>query len=427
MILRELEESVIRLDGDSKRILPDYNGHSLSNIPNSILEILSHSSGSGTLSGVHFENVSTENINKVVLFYIDGVSYDFVSARTHDIGFIGRMLRKGVVSPLTAGFPTTTASSCTSLNTGLTPMEHTLLEWELYYHETGALIYTLPFRAVTNKYSKKARDLEPSVLFSGNTVYSRLKNEDVKSYVLVNRNISKGAYSELVFEGSTIVPYSYITDCMIQLRKILERDDEPAYIYVYIESADSVGHTYGPDTEMYSAELESISRIIRFELLDKIDPVFADRIMILFTSDHGQLQIDPKKTAYLNALHGLWDTFEHHLGDHIPPVGSPRDVFLHVSDDRVEEALSKLEAGLVDTAEVMFMEDAVRNGYFGPASPSERFLTRAGNVLILPEESKTVWYRIKGQVPMHLRGLHGGMSREEMVVPFGAARLSHLI
>ncbi len=427
MILDTLEDEVIRYHAETDNVIPRYDGHSLSNVPHTVLDMLSKGSASNKLDGRHLKDLELDEVEKVVLFYIDGVSYDFVKSMNRDQGFIGRMARKGALSPITAVFPTTTAASCTSLNTGLEPAQHNLIEWQLYYHETGALLYTLPFRAVTSKYSKRSRKLDPDVLFTGPTIYSKMKGEGIKSFVLVNRNISKGAYSDRVFSGSTVVPYSYITDCIIQLKNILENEKGPLYVYVYLESADAVGHSYGPDTEMYGAEVNSISRVVKYELLDKIEPLAARKVAVILTSDHGQVQVDPKKTFYLNGIEGLWGKFEVHMGDPIPPVGSPRDLFLHVREDEVMEAMSALQEKLGGTSEIMTVRDATKSGFFGASNPSQTFYRRAGDLMILPRDGKTVWYRLKGQIPMHLKGLHGGMTRSEMVIPFGIAMLTSLI
>lgn len=427
MILDSIEDEVIQVHSGSDRVLPRYDGHSTSNIPGTVLDLLSVENSSSKIDHLHLGGLDLENPGKVILFYIDGVSYDFVKSLKRDTGFIGRMARKGVVSPITAVFPSTTAASCTSLNTGLPPGEHNMIEWELYFHETGALMYTLPFRAVTNRYSKRSRKLDPDVLFSGATVYSRMKEAGIRSYVLVNRNISRGAYSDRIFSGSTVVPYSYITDCIIQLRNIIENDAGPLYVYVYLESADAVGHSYGPRTEMYSAEVSNISRTIKHELLDKIDPIHARDVAVIFTSDHGLVQVEPKETFYLNGIDRLWDKFEIHMGDQIPPVGSPRDVFLHVREGLEHEVAELLKKKLDGYSEVLLVEDGVKAGFFGSPEPSEIFYRRAGNVMILPEDGRTVWYRIKGQIPMHLKGLHGGMTRDEMIIPLGLSRLSSLL
>lgn len=427
MILHNLEEVVTKYHSETQGLLPRYDGHSLFNIPHLVKEILTGVSDRDSLGSEHFDEVDLYGNNKIVLFYVDGISYDFFSRLRDDQGFFGKISRKGAVSPVTAVFPSTTAASCTTLNTGLAPIEHHLLEWQLYFHETGALIYTLPFRAVTGRYSRRIRELSPSRLFQGKTIYEEMKREGVRSFVLVNRTISRGSYSDLIFDGATIVPYSYITDCVIQLRKILEREPGPLYVYVYIESADAVGHIYGPDSEIYGAEVSSISRILKYELLDKIDPVTANDVGILLTSDHGQVNIDPRGTFYLNKIAGLWDTFEKHMGDTIPPVGSPRDVFLHVDSDREDEVLGMLSDALEGKARNISVGTAVRDGIFGPGSITRTFRMRSGNILVLPEPGETVWYKLKGQAPMHLKGLHGGMTRTEMLVPFCAGKLSKLL
>jgi len=45
----------------------------------------------------------------------------------------------------------------------------------------------------------------------------------------------------------------------------------------------------------------------------------------------------------------------------------------------------------------------------------------------LPYKNYTVWYNFAKEKKFDLLGHHGGLSREEVLVPFGVARLSELI
>ena len=67
--------------------------------------------------------------------------------------------------------------------------------------------------------------------------------------------------------------------------------------------------------------------------------------------------------------------------------------------------------------------DAVAHRLFGMGEPTERFLSRIGNVLIIPTEDNLIWHREYRKDPAKLKGTHGGLSLEELLIPFGAARL----
>lgn len=68
-------------------------------------------------------------------------------------------------------------------------------------------------------------------------------------------------------------------------------------------------------------------------------------------------------------------------------------------------------------------------GFFGVGIPSQEFISRVGNLVILPYQDSSIWYRYPGFKPhrsLDYRGHHGGLSEEEMLIPFAAAKLSDL-
>jgi hypothetical protein len=66
-------------------------------------------------------------------------------------------------------------------------------------------------------------------------------------------------------------------------------------------------------------------------------------------------------------------------------------------------------------------------GLFGKGKPKKEFYERVGNLLILPYKNHTIWYEhIKGK-KFDLLGHHGGLSEDEMLVPFAIAKLSNLL
>ena len=72
-------------------------------------------------------------------------------------------------------------------------------------------------------------------------------------------------------------------------------------------------------------------------------------------------------------------------------------------------------------------KDAIKTGLFGIGKPDKKFYDRVGDLLILPYNNHTVWYEhVKGK-KIRFLGHHGGLSKDEMLVPFAIAKLSELL
>ena len=74
----------------------------------------------------------------------------------------------------------------------------------------------------------------------------------------------------------------------------------------------------------------------------------------------------------------------------------------------------------------MRTRDAVDRNLFGNVKPSEQFLSRIGDILILPTGHISLWNKGFKKDPGKFLGIHGGLSQEEMMIPFGIARLYDL-
>jgi len=97
------------------------------------------------------------------------------------------------------------------------------------------------------------------------------------------------------------------------------------------------------------------------------------------------------------------------------PAGSPRDMFLYVKEEFLNEAFSYLSKKLNDIALVYKTVDLIKEGFFGEKI-SNNFLKRVGNLVILPYKNKTVWWYEKGVFEQRHFGHHGGLSGEEMKI-----------
>jgi hypothetical protein len=217
------------------------------------------------------------------------------------------------------------------------------------------------------------------------------------------------------------------SDLIVNLRKTLEKEKGPAYFFVHLSNLDTISHEYGPKSYEYSAELSVISYLLNKELVQKIDNRTAKETLLLMTSDHGNVDILPQNTTYLNEFPEIVKTLQvGKSGKRIFPTGSARDVFLHVKEEKQTETLDLLEKKIGDKAKILETKEAIKNGLFGLGNVSTEFYDRAGNCLILPYRNETIWFEHFKDRRLSLLGHHGGLNEEEMLVPLAITKLSDL-
>src|SRR5207237_1588098 len=108
--------------------------------------------------------------------------------------------------------------------------------------------------------------------------------------------------------------------------------------------------------------------------------------LLLLTADHGQVEISPETTIYLDLTLPQLRRYlrTNRQGQPLVPAGSCRDLFLYVADAYLDEAEALLRAHLAGRAEVHRVADLIAQNFFGTRQPSPAFLGRVGNLVILP-------------------------------------------
>jgi len=420
----EIENTIQKLK-EGEFIYPSYEKYCFSNIPSTLLRLFKIKTKRPLLPD---ELYKVENPEKILVFLIDGLGYDQWLKYSKEYQLFKTINHKGFVSPITTVFPSTTAATITTINTGLTPQEHALPEWYVYFKEVGKVIVTLPFTPIGEKGQDKLAEkgIDPSILYKGRTIYQNIKRAGIKSFAFVHESYARSCYSKLVYKGSNVIPFINISDLFVRVRKTVEKEKGPAYFYVYYGVLDAIEHEYGPYTEEYHAEISMLSFMFKKEFLEKLNRKSAKETFFILTGDHGQVNILPEETVYLNKYKKLVGMLQTDKNEVIPPTGGPRDIFLHIKPERLEEAYSFLIEKFEDKAKVVKTSEAVENGLFGIGKPKREFLERVGNLLVLPYKNYTVWWKYFKGKNLTLLGHHGGLSKSEMLVPFANAMLSEL-
>ena len=317
-------------------IYPQYNNNCISKIPNIILNLFE---AENEKTNSPLENAiklnTPERINKVVLLVIDGFGFNQFLNYHKENKFLYNLTIKGEVYPLTSVFPSQTTNALTTLNTGLTPQEHGLIEYFIYLKDIG-VVNALQFERIGSKLQTNLIDegFDPSILLllKRKTIHKTLKETGIDTFTHIPASNAFNACSKLIFQGSKIIPSVKTSDSIVRLRKNLEENDgRSAYFFVHLDTLDTISHVYGPESYEYYAELSMITYLLKKELAEKIDTKTAKETLLLLTADHGGLNIDPKETTYLNYLPKAILNLQ--VGKNrkpIMPTGGPREVFLHI-------------------------------------------------------------------------------------------------
>jgi predicted AlkP superfamily pyrophosphatase or phosphodiesterase len=352
----------------------------------------------------------------VVLFLVDGFGWRFFE-RFQDTPFLKRMAKKGRVEKLISQFPSTTAAHLTTIHTGWNVGQSGVHEWTYYEPHVDAIIAPLLFSyaGLWERDLLKPTGVQPAFLYPRGVFYPELKQMGVKPFVFGLREYTPSTYSSAVMDGAELRAFKTLSEALINVGLLLEEQKQPAYVYLYFDKIDTLGHDYGPAAPQTEAEIETFLLMMEYYF----ERVFKGkkRILFLMTADHGQVEVSPQNTVYLN-IHSDFKGIERFLrtnlkGQLLVPAGSPRDMFLYIKDDLLEEAQSLLASKLEGKADVVKTEHLMQDGYFGP-EVSSRFRERVGNLVILPYRYESVWWYEKGKFEQRFYGHHGGLTPQEM-------------
>lgn len=395
---------------------PLYDGYAFAQLPATIRGLLTESAQPSR--GIPFggrEDLRTK-YDTVVLFFIDAFGWCFLE-RFLDRPFLKRIVNDGFIAKISSQFPSTTAAHVTTIHTGLSIGQSGIYEWNYYEPTLDAVISPLLFSFAGDKDrdTLQAVHANPQLLFPTDTVYRDLANHGVKSYVLQDHQYTHSPYTEVVTAGATLVPYRSFPEAIISLAELLKQQTERSYYFLYYDKIDSVSHHHGPMAMHTEAEIESVLWMMERFLVPVLQAQ-KGRTLFLMTADHGHIGIDPATTIYLNeTMPEIIPLLRRSRnGNLIVPCGSPRDMFLHIVEGKLNEACVMLKEKLQSRAEVHRTDDLISEGFFGSASPSAAFMSRIGDLVILPYAEESVWWHEPGRFEQKYYGYHGGLTPEEM-------------
>ncbi len=406
--------------------IPDYNGACIAQLPAFFQGTLLNDKDSPLTHSV-VDKVSLSEVKDIIFFLVDGFGANQWETYKVKHKALQRFEQRGYLSKLDSVFPSSTPVALNTLHTnGLSPAQHGLIDWWLYVEEIDKIIATLPFAAMGSDERDSLLKIgaSPPILLRNPTTYEQFEKQGIKTRTFIPEGYVQSVYTKVAYKGSQLVPHENVSGLFANLSSELAKPQaKPSYNFVYLDAIDGAGHEFGPGSSEYKQVVE--------QYFTALEEFFANassikNTLFVISADHGQINIDPKETIYLDGIRGLSELFrESNQGKPILPWGGPREVFLAIKDNKQDEALSLLQKVIGGHVELLKSDKALESGLFGQASAKHPHLeSRIGDIIVLPKGKKTIWYHHPGEEPLKVKGHHGGLSEAELKVPFGLLRLN---
>ncbi|MEK7616339.1 MAG: alkaline phosphatase family protein [Patescibacteria group bacterium] len=396
-------------------IRPLYDSYCFSNIPRTIQDIFFDEKKS--LLPKEVLGSLPSRYEKIVLFVIDGFGWQFFERYSEKYPFLRYIVKNGVVSQLTTQYPSTTASEMTTIHTGLPVGEGGVYEWFYYEPKVDAIIAPLLFSFAGKKErgNLQSTGIDPKDLFPQQTLYAGLREKNIDSFIFSYVEYAQSPYTKIMTRGGTNIPYATIPEALTNLSDLLITNHRKSYYVAYFDTIDKIAHQYGPDSPQFAAEVDAFFYSMERFFLNKLKGKLKNTLCMI-TADHGHASINPKTTIYLNQRFPQVAEWlkTNKKGELLVPAGSCRNMILHVREEYLSRAHTFLRNSLACKAEVYYVDDLIKQKFFGLGEPSKVFLDRIGNLAILPYNNESVWWYEKDKFEIKYYGHHGGMTPEEM-------------
>lgn len=408
------------LDLGGNFIYPNYNGHSVLNIPTSICRILGAPGiGADALNDQVLGALHRE-ANRVILILMDALALHRLQRWMEDgTTPVWRTLAEdGILAPLTSITPSTTSAALTSFWTGQSAAVHGIVGYEMWLKEYGVVANTILHAPITfqgDVGSLTKAGFNPTEFMPLPTLGEHLAEHNISTYAFQHRSIARSGLSQMFLKKVSVRAFNTASDLWINVRQLVEnRSHERQYIWVYWGVVDQFGHLYGPDDERTASEFAAFSNAFERFFLQRLASRAREDTLLILTADHGQIATHKDPHYDLNNHHGLTRRL------HILPSGENRMAYLFIRPGQTEAVREYIERTWPNQFALLEVPYAVEKGLFGPGDPHPRLLDRLGEYILVAREHAYLWWSEKDN---HLLGRHGGLHPEEMLVPFLVTRI----
>jgi hypothetical protein len=417
-VLEKLDRYQIKdLPKNIGEIHPNYGGYSIANLPASILDWLGVPPPLDTPFADEILRTHKKSYKHILLLLVDGLKLEFFRRFFREVLEKGmhaewnHIMDKAQLFPLSSISPSTTSAALTTLWTGRLPAEHGIIGYELFLKEfgfTANMIFHSIASFIGDTGSIYRAGFNPETFLPVPTLGPLFSKHGVRSFAFQHSTISSSGLSQMLLKGVTSKPFETTKDLWPSVERSHEQsNDQTTYTYIYWGGLDTQSHHTGPDApQLYDEWLLFAKDLSGF--LNRISTFGLNDTLFILTADHGQIATEVREEY---DLHHHPD-FTRHLV--MMPTGESRLPYLFIKSGHEASVSEYLERHWDGQFTMLPSNEVLDAGLLGEAIPHISTIDRLGSHIVFPKNNAYWWWVNKEN---HLYGRHGGISRDEMLVP----------
>ena len=399
-------------------IYPDYQGGSILNLPSSICKLFNI-----PLLGKHplretYLNPIQEESRTVITILMDALSLQRFRKWAEDgTAPVWRpLIEKGILAPITSITPSTTAAALTSIWTGQSASSHGIVGYESWLKEYGVvanMILHAPITYQGDNGGLRRAGFDVDTFLKGTRLGTHLEKYGIKSYAFLSRHIANSGLSRMHLKDTRVEKFSTPAELWVNVRHLVEkRTFARRFIWIYWGEVDHYGHRYGPTDERVSAEFASFSSAFENNFLKPIEEQSIKDTTLILTADHG-MKFTPLNPWRDIKQHAPLDRCLHIL------TGENRIMYLYIKPGCVSTVKQYFKETWPEQFDLLEPRTAVEAGLFGDDTQHPRLMERLGDLIAIARNDAYLWW---GRNDNPMLGRHGGLTPDEMLVPFMAVK-----
>ena len=332
-------------------------------------------------------------VRQAVCVLVDGLGSHNIRERAGHAPFLSSLQTKQ--KGISAGFPSTTATSITSFATALTPGEHGIVGYRIQDPKT---------KQPMNLLSGWNNELKATDWKQAETISEKAHSAGVRNYFVGMPEYANSGFTSITMPNADYLPARSIEESFNRAIEILAKA-EPSLTYLYLPQLDQTAHAFGWGSAAWSQLLEQVDA--GFQLL-------SDRLKshqgACLTADHGVLDVPETGKIYL-------DEFEQPVGGISLVGGDTRAAMIYLNQkDEARNYSALLSDELGPLSWVLTKEQLVETGWYGNFAYQNS--DRLADITLLAKSRVAFYHRdFSTTNSLKMVGHHGSITDEELQVP----------
>ncbi len=336
--------------------------------------------------------------DRVCVLLIDGLGAHALAANSAAAPFLSSLAS----TTLTAGFPSTTATSLSSLGVGVPPGEHGIVGYLLRAPGQDRLVNALRWQLHGDgQRVDLLRELVPEQFQPTATVFERAAAHGI-TVTQVAPNYQNGSgLTRASLRGCEFRPNFSIGDLIDGIGTAI-RAGSRSLVYAYHADLDTTGHVRGPSSEAWLLELAHVDRLAA-EIAERLPTGAA----LLVTADHGMVELD-ERIDFDN--HTELRTGVQQLG------GEPRARHVYTEPGATPDVAAAWHDILGADFAILSRAEAIDRGWFGPVV-APHIADRIGDLVVAARGTGGIIRSGAEPIQSIMLGHHGSLTPAELDVP----------